>query len=248
MEDREAIAAHSAGSGFHAATGNHTVAAPANMIGRLTVTLVEAKLAKNYGLSRMDPYCRVRVGHSVYETPTCANGSKEPKWNKTFNCFLLRGIKNLDVEIYDECTFSQDTLIAHGSFPLPKQVISANQVCDQWFQLSGSEGEGKEGMIHIILSLQPIAPGAPLAAAMQVHRTPAASVSQKTAYLPEHPGQQEQYHQHSTHRPNLSEEELEDFLKMFPNLDREIITSVFMASGGDKEAMVNNLLGMGQEE
>ena len=48
---------------------------------------------------------RVRVGHCVYETPTCANGAREPKWNKTFNCYLLAGVKRVDIEIYDECTF-----------------------------------------------------------------------------------------------------------------------------------------------
>ncbi len=34
---------------------------------------------------------------------------------------------------------------------------------------------------------------------------------------------------------------------MFPNLDRDIILSVFNASRGNKEAMVNNLLELGQQ-
>ena len=81
------------------AGGPYVMTAPANVMGRLTVTVAEAKLARNYGLARMDPYCRIRVGHCVYETPTCPNGAREPKWNKTFNCFLLQGVTHVDVEV-----------------------------------------------------------------------------------------------------------------------------------------------------
>merc|ERR1719145_425526 len=95
-----------------------------NIIGRLTITVVEAKLTKNYGVTRMDPYARLRVGHNVYETPTCQNGSKEPKWNKTINCFLMVGARSIDVEIYDECTFSPDALIAHTSVPVTDSLLT----------------------------------------------------------------------------------------------------------------------------
>jgi toll-interacting protein len=208
-------------------------------------------------MSRMDPYCRVRVGHSVYETPTCANGSKEPKWNKTFACYLFQGIKNMDIEIYDECTFSTDPEIARGTYVIPDRVIKNQEVADEWLPLTGQEGEGKEGMIHVILSLQQIAPGAPLP--QQMRTVPNVSAGGKPMqYTPgqlppgQHPaaGQQQPPAAAAQQRrplPQLTDEELEEFVKMFPNLDKEIIVSVHAASGGDKESMVNNLLQLGQQ-
>ena len=62
------------------------------------------------------------------------------------------------------------------------------------------------------------------------------------------PGGQGQPQQQPPQRPpRLTEEEVEEFVKMFPNLDRDIIASVYAASGGDKETMVNNLLQLGQQ-
>lgn len=250
----------------------------ANVIGRLTITVVEAKLTKNYGVTRMDPYARVRLGHNVYETPTCPNGSKEPKWNKTINCFLIAGAKNIDVEIYDECTFSPDSLVAHTTVPIPNSVMQSQQMVDDWWPLSGQEGLEKEGMIHLILSMQPIPAGAAIYSPQmpqtgsvpnasggkpmaytglplntQVYQPAAGTVYQPapgTVYQPVQPGVGFPPQHQMEHRPpepvEMSPEDLEEFSKMFPAIEKSIIQAVFVESGGDKEATVNSLLQMGQ--
>ena len=213
-----------------------------NVVGRLTITIVEARLTKNYGVTRMDPYARLRIGHNVYETPTCQNGAKEPKWNKTVNCFLVAGTKTLDLEIYDECTFSTDSLIAHTSIPLTESMMTKGEMVDDWWPLSGQEGEEKEGMVHLILSVQKVAPGSvqPSVQGVAPSLSGGRPMTYNTAYIP-----QQQQQQQPPPPPQLSPEDLEEFCKMFPEIEKTVIEAVFVESGGSKEGTVNALLQLG---
>lgn len=117
----------------------------------MTITIAQAKLARNYGLTRMDPYVRIRVGHAVYETQTDPNGGKNPRWKHVIHCQLPIGINSLYLEIYDECSFRMDELIAWADIKIPETVLHG-ETHEEWYPLSGKQGEGLEGMLDLVLS------------------------------------------------------------------------------------------------
>eukprot|EP00112_Aurelia_sp_Birch-Aquarium-sp1_P000155 Seg1011.1 transcript_id=Seg1011.1/GoldUCD/mRNA.D3Y31 product="Toll-interacting protein" protein_id=Seg1011.1/GoldUCD/D3Y31 len=232
--------------------------------GVLTATLSQARLAKNYGLSRMDPYCRIRVGNVVLETPTAYNGSKNPRWNKTFQVPVPEGVNRMYIELYDECSFSPDERVAWGLVVIKDEVI-AGETVDDWYSLSGKQGEDKEGMINIILQYResPIPAGGPAPMVMQPmpmmmqygtqmaygtqmpyrYAQPMIPAGQPLPQGMPPPAQVQQPPQQQPPQ-TISDEDVKKIKDMFPDMDDEIIRSVLLGSGGNVDTAVNHLLSM----
>ncbi|KAJ8944381.1 hypothetical protein NQ318_017701 [Aromia moschata] len=210
----------------------------ANISGRLSITVAQAKLAKNYGMTRMDPYCRIRVGHCVYETPTDPNGGKNPRWNKVIYCILPQGINTVTVEIFDERSFTMDELIAWTQIIVPQQVFTG-ETHEDWYPLNGKQGEGVEGMINLVLSYSASPPYLytpnPI---MVVPRTGSCTVKPFVVNQVPNTGS------NAPPIPVLSESELRQIEEMFPNIEKEVIKTVFEANRGNKESTINSLLQM----
>lgn len=68
-------------------------------------------------------------------------------------CFspLPQGVNSIYVEIYDECSFMMDELIAWAHIPIGKNVLNG-ETTEDWYPLNGKQGEGREGMINLVLS------------------------------------------------------------------------------------------------
>ncbi|XP_078322550.1 toll-interacting protein-like isoform X3 [Crassostrea virginica] len=226
---------------------------PANVQGRLSLTVAQAKLAKNYGLTKMDPYVRIRIGHSVIETPTAYNGAKNPRWNKDINLYLPHGVDSMYLEIFDERQFTMDDRIAWAYISIPQSVLNGDTM-NEWFPLSGRQGDEKEGMINLVMSLNEVQQ--PVSQPTVLYQQPVVyypqpiggfpmAVQTVPAGMPTYPPQQVGSPQ--SQRPLFTEDDLKQVKDMFPNMEDEVIRSVLEANRGNKDATINSLLQMNSD-
>ncbi|XP_055377357.1 toll-interacting protein-like [Condylostylus longicornis] len=215
-----------------------------NIVGRLSITVAQAKLVRNYGLTRMDPYVRVRVGHFVYETQTDPNGGKTPRWNRVIQTQLPAGVHSISIEIYDECSFKMDELIAWTEIKIPENVLRG-ETHEEWYPLSGKQGDGIEGQVDLVLSfsaqsIHPYMYQAP--AVLPVAMVPNVAGRPMPVFVAP---QQPQVAPPVTIAPvKINEEDMKQVQEMFPNIDKEVVKSVFEANRGNKDTTINSLLQM----
>ncbi|XP_014249836.1 toll-interacting protein-like [Cimex lectularius] len=213
-----------------------------NTAGRLNITVAQAKLVKSYSMMRMDPYVRLRVGHCIYETQTDPNGGKNPHWNKEVQCAVPHGVNSIYIEIYDERSFTMDELIAWAHIPIPQNVM-AGETCENWYPLTGKQGEGKEGRINLVLSYISLGRGLNPCVFGNSNVSPPVMMIPSTASnmfgLP-HFEPVPVYTQLAV-PPVHNNQDLAELEQMFPHVEKETIKSVYEMSRGDKKATINFL-------
>jgi len=222
------------------------------IVGRLDLMILEAKLVKNYGLTRMDPYVRIRFGmHQVYESHTSINGGKNPRWNKTFHIFLPEGQESFHLQIMDEKTFSEDEEIAYLHYEIPDEVLRQGKMKEEWVELQGRQG--KEGVLGMVIKFTPISSnasnpltnagvGLPLQVAPGVTITPAPVALTHGSCVP--PVYVNRTQEPPAPPPVILEEDINHLRDMFPSVDVEVIKALLENERGNKDRVINQLLAM----
>eukprot|EP00056_Hartaetosiga_gracilis_P008898 m.127746 g.127746 ORF g.127746 m.127746 type:complete len:226 (-) comp13014_c5_seq10:2659-3336(-) len=206
------------------------------------VHVFKARLVKNYGLMKMDPYVRLFLGPNSGQTPISEKGGKEPRWNSRLDLPFPRESKMLEVEVYDSRTLG-DKKIAWMDLDVSTPNY-LSQPEEKWYHLSGAHGD-KEGIIllsiHVLtvaLPQMPIVPPLGLLPYQPMMFPPPMQQMQ--------PPQMRQQQQQPPPQPQLNPQHVQQLKEMFPDLDNGVIETVLLSSGNDFNKALTSLLEMQQ--
>ena len=203
----------------------------------LQIKIDRAELVKNYGFTKMDPYCKLKIDGRVYETPTCYGASTKPIWNRQFRCPLNENVKNFSIEIMDENQFYSDSRIAHTNVKITQDLLSSEVPVTLALPLSGEQGEEKEGTLFIQVHVYRIQS---ILAALANPRTTSAETGISNDIS------NSQSDEIVVHVP--TEDEIKMLSEMFPSVESEAIKSVIEANDGNMERSINSLLSISVSE
>uniref|UniRef100_A0A914Z1B7 Toll-interacting protein n=2 Tax=Panagrolaimus superbus TaxID=310955 RepID=A0A914Z1B7_9BILA len=220
---------------------------PPNTRGKLQIKITSARLTKNYGAPfvRMDPYCRIRVGNVVYETPTNSSGGKNPTWNCTLSTYLPTSIDSIYLQIFDERSFTDDECVAWSRITLPPAIFN-NETIDEWYPLSGRQGEGQEGVINLVMSFREIDPNviAQQQQLMQQQMQQQVDIDDPNLIDPELAAALEASKNETGQPPAvpITDEMVSEMLAMFPTVEVDVIRAILEDKRGDKQDAATALL------
>lgn len=208
--------------------------------GRLNIIIVEARLAKNYGiLSKMDPYVKITLGGKILETETDYGSGKNPRWNKSIAIYLPNNVDSFVLEIYDEKSFSSDEQVAVLNYTFQEELFQGVPL-DEWLPLSGRLGEQKEGHIHLRIEF------IPLEQLQRMHQAQARRPmsNQNLSAVPNYQLQNQVRQQQVLEAVEYTDADVLAIKEMFPSFDEDIVKSILEANNGHKENTINQLLAM----
>lgn len=199
-------------------------------IRRLNITVVDATLKSNASfmskIIKMDPYARVRVGHTMYSTETALGGGSNPIWNNQIIATLPVGVEEIFVEIFDQKMVMEDERLCWGVIELPQNIFNAQETVTKEFDLGNDQSPTGKGKVKLVLSLTEFRENL----IIRNGALDRGDLSPAMGNLP--PPVQ------------ITDEDVQHIVEMFPMIDSDTVREVLVQKGGDKEAAISAFLVM----
>jgi len=121
-------------------------------VGTVVFRPLEAKFNEdNNWVMKMNPYCKIKVGHHTGKSSVSHHGGKNPQWTDAISLDRKHGEQFAKLKMKDKDRISRDDRIGEAKIPL--DVALAKGTSDQWFNLYHKDKV--VGEIHIAIDFHP---------------------------------------------------------------------------------------------